>query len=231
MKVEVDLGSQPPANHLAPQKWQAMVAPKFPLCAVRCPSCSLVQLTEPLLLDLFSQDYPYRQGQSATWVAHLRDFVATLQWQRPAHALDVGANDGALVKILREHCWTAWGVDPAPQGPHVLPGFMGKAWAQTTGLHLMPKPNLITAFNVLAHVPNLDDFLGGVKMLLAPGGQFVVEVPDWEKSTWDTIYHEHLSYFTESTLANCLARRGFHVDDMIAVPTHGGSVRATVTHA
>jgi hypothetical protein len=217
----LDLGEQPLANNLQPRRESARL---YPLSISECPECHLVQLDE--FVDpavLFSAAYPYRQGQSRVWREHLQRFVdeiTTHHDHMPHSALDVGANDGTLVDMLLHAGVNAWGNDPVPSA-HPRVTICGG-----------PGPfDLVTAFNVLAHVPDLDFFLGGIKTAMAPYGELVVEVPDFTYQTWDTVYHEHHSYFTPETLANALGRRGFiPVRPFEVVPTHGGSIRATVTH-
>ena len=232
-RVEVDLGDQPLANALAESAAESVGAPRYPLATGACPDCGLVQLYRRPPVDLFGPAYPFRQGTSETWVRHLWDFAADLTNDlHHRRALDVGANDGTLVGILHDVGFDSWGVDPAPSGPFpVMQGHMGIEWAQTYKANGGGRFDLITAFNVLAHVSDLDDFLGGIMWLLQPKGRLVVEVPDWSRSSWMSVYHEHQCYFTKETLTDCLQRRGFLVVAMESQPTHEGSWRATCTIA
>jgi SAM-dependent methyltransferase len=226
--VEVDLGSQPLANLLANSPETARDCTRFPLCAVRCPACSLVQLTESIP-DLFTPDYPYRQGQSKTWRRHLEGIVLDCI-QRKGHGartLDVGCNDGTLVAMMQQALMKGYGIDPVPCGERGCYGGL------MTRQHVKWAPNYdyVTALNVLAHVPDLDDFLGAIKDCMVPDGILVIEVPNWAQQTWDTIYHEHLSYFTCYTLLDVLNRRGFKATSLESISTHGGSLRAVCGHA
>ena len=235
----LDLGKQPLANGYQLHVGNSTTAPRYPLAISECPVCHLVQLDERAPEDLFRRDYPFRQGESKTWLAHLEEFEEAAYgdqlWRETSgRHLDVGANDGTFVRIMRHGGWDSVGVDPAPTGPFVSEGVMGLDWAynQADMRGNPTKPyDLITAFNVLAHVLDLDDFLGGIKAVLAPERRLVVEVPNWDLSTWTQVYAEHASYFTESTLVDCLERRGFTVTSVTPQPTHEGSIRVVATHA
>jgi len=231
--VVVDLGMQPLANAYAECDQTSLSAEFYPLATGRCQDCGLVQLyRRPPIERMFDSDYPFRQGTSKTWVAHLKAFVVGLPDPLPDRALDVGANDGTLVKMLEYQGVDAWGIDPVRvDGVGVILGSMGVEWADTFLANNGEEFDLITAFNVLAHVSDLDDFLGGIALLLHDGGRVVFEVPDWSKSTWDQVYHEHQSYFDGFTLFDALTRRGFQVWQLEEIPTHGGSLRATCRYA
>ena len=224
--MEVRLESQPLANAYADTASAALASERYPLANGKCPDCGLVQLYRAPPPGLFDSDYPFRQGTSKTWVAHLERWTRTVSPDHGRH-LDVGANDGTLIKLMSLKGWTSWGVDPAPAGPMVASGTMGLELAKAFLDDLIEPFNLITAFNVLAHVSDLDDFLGGIALLLHDGGRAVFEVPDWSLSTWMSVYHEHQCYFTKETLTDCLQRRGFLVVSMESQPTHEGSWRAT----
>jgi len=211
----LDLGEQPLANGLLRRQYRSV--PLHPLSISECVACHLVQLDEHVDPKyLFHPAYPYRQGTSKTWVEHLEAFVAGRTAPAGLRSLDVGANDGTLVDLLAAAGWDAWGHDIVPSDhPRVV-------------LDGGPGPfHLVTAFNVLAHVPNLDFFIARLHSAMMPGRHLVIEVPDW-----DLVYHEHYSYFTEETLANVLGRRGFiPCAPFEKIDTHGGSIRAVVTHA
>ena len=226
--VVVDLGMQPLANAYADSDQTSLSAELYPLATGRCPDCGLVQLyRRPPIERMFDSDYPFRQGTSKTWRRHLTQFVQD-HYRVPTRTLDVGANDGTLVKMFEEAGADAWGIDPVRlDGVGVITGSMGVEWAESFLGNFGEEFDLITAFNVLAHVSDLDDFLGGIALLLHDGGRVVFEVPDWSKSTWMSVYHEHQCYFTKETLTDCLQRRGFLVVSMESQPTHEGSWRAT----
>jgi SAM-dependent methyltransferase len=234
-----DLGFQPFANSYLTKAQLSEPEITYPLVPFICEKCGLVQLpsfTPPS--DIFSE-YAYFSGQSADWVKHLEDFaekiVPKLNLTKDSHVLEVASNDGALLRILRDMKIPALGVEPAEnialaanlEGLATIPEFMGLALA-----HKMRSgfsADLIVADNVMAHVPDLDDFLGGIEMLLAPDGTFVVEFPDLgnlvKDNQFDTIYHEHFSYFSKISAMDALSRRGFVVYDVEQLPTHGGSLR------
>jgi 2-polyprenyl-3-methyl-5-hydroxy-6-metoxy-1,4-benzoquinol methylase len=225
----LDLGKQPLANGYEQYVGNSVCAPRYPLSVSECPVCHLVQLDEHAPPeDLFRRDYPFRSGESLTWMDHCRTFADEYA-VAGERALDVGAGDGTLVRILRDAGMDAWGIDPAPQcEEYVHWGYMGKAVAR----RIFHAPfDLIAAWNVLAHVPDLDDFLGGISDMLTEDGTLVIEVPNWDLSTWTQVYAEHLSYFTENALVGCLERRGFTVTSVTPQPTHEGSLRAVCVHA
>ena len=230
--VILNLGRQPLANAYRERADGGDLV--YPLAVDKCEACHLVQLVDRVPSELlFTEGYPFRQGVSETWREHLIDLVEEMMqgYQPIQTAMDVGANDGTLVGIMADHGIAAWGVDPAPQGPFVIRGAMGHGFAASWLDAGGPRVDWIAANNVLAHVLDLDDFLSGIKSLLSDHGHLTVEVPDWYASTWDQVYHEHLRYFTDFTLVKVLAGRGFVVERVLTLPTHGGSLRAVCRHA
>lgn len=225
----LDLGKQPLANGYEQYVGNSVCAPRYPLSVSECPVCHLVQLDERSPEDLFHRDYPFRSGESLTWMDHCRTFADEYA-VAGERSLDVGANDGTLVEILRDAGLDAWGIDPAPAAKNwVYRGLMGRSISKDRIFHA--RFDLITAWNVLAHISDLDDFLVGISDMLTEDGTLVVEVPNWDLSTWTQVYAEHLSYFTENTLVGCLERRGFMVTSVTPQPTHEGSLRAVCVHA
>ena len=219
-EVLVDLGLQPMANSLVNAKNTS--EPVYPLAPVICKNghCGLVQIEGHAE---FGQSYPYRSGQSAGWIAHLGYLVATVMPR--GVVIDVGGNDGSLAQCLPPGC-TYINIDPiSTQGWR---GFLTKRLGESVGFRGIA--DWVVANNVVAHVDDLDDFLAGVHALLAPTGLLTVEVQDLEqlirRGEWDCIYHEHFTYFTRYTLADVLERRGFFVERIEDIPTHGGSLRA-----
>jgi SAM-dependent methyltransferase len=166
----------------------------------------------------------------------MQDILALDEHNR---VMEVASNDGAMLREFRALGIPAVGVEPARnvarlaqlEGLATVDEFMGVELAETLLSQGYPGADLIAANNVMAHVPDLDDFLNGIRMLLAPGGEFTVEFPDAAlliaENQFDQIYHEHFSYFTEHSAFDVLARRGLNVFRMDRFPIHGGTIRLT----
>jgi hypothetical protein len=189
--------------------------------------CQLVQL--PAVPDSpFTAAYPYRSGQSAHWLKHLEELVAKNHAQVGLNVLEVGGNDGSLCDLVEARGKRYYNVDPTASGHHGnIRAFMDAELPERYGI--VGWANWVVANNVMAHVPDLDSFLAGIRAAMAPDALLTVEVPDLEvlikTGAWDTIYHEHYSYFTRSTAFDALERRGFFVSHSESIPTHGGSIR------
>ena len=230
-KVLCDLGAQPLANNFVsdPEGYE----PRYPLAPIICKNlhCQLVQLA-PVPESPFTAAYPYRSGQSVTWKRHLADLVRHVAPRLdrsgvfPPLVVEVGGNDGTLGSILPAMCEYR-NIDPTadPKKYGTIPRFL----TRELGEHIGPHADWVVANNVMAHVPDLDDFLAGVRALMRPGALLTVEVPDLnlliENGAWDTVYHEHYSYFNRQTAMDVLERRGFFVSHTEDIPTHGGSIR------
>ena len=237
----VDLGSAPPSNAYlteamlrAPEKW-------FPLRVLVCEHCWLVQ-TEDFTQahELFDADYAYYSGYSTAWLAHC-ERCANEMTQRygltPAsHVVEVAANDGSLLQYFQARGIPCMGVEPTAstaaaaraKGLSVVQDFFGTALARRMveqGL----EADLTVANNVLAHVPDINDFVAGFAVLLKPGGVATFEFPHLlnllAETQFDTIYHEHYSYLSLMTVERIFAANGLAVFDVETLPTHGGSLR------
>lgn len=240
-----DLGEQPPANAFVAQKDFA-TEKYFPLCVARCtnPECGFVQLVHVVDPAILFSGYVYVSSTSPVFVKHFEDYAKAMDARlhlRGALTLDIGSNDGVLVKPLKELDALALGVDPAKEiaqkateaGYETIVGYFGEQFA-TTLADERGKAKLITANNVFAHIDDLDDVVSGVRTLLSPDGLFVIEAPyllDYlEKKLFDTTYHEHLSYLAIRPLQAFFKRHEMHIVDVERVDTHGGSVRIMVAH-
>lgn len=234
LSLILDLGQQPIAERFDDDQ-------TYPLQLLKCRSCSLAQLS--FIVDqeiLFPPGHPYASGNTRALVDHFRDLAATVA--RPLRAgdlvVDIGANDGTFLSsftpVVRRLA-----VDPTDQvrkcGKHgiiVRQGFFTAAMAREI-LDEHGEAQLITASNVLAHVPDPHDFMAGVADLLAPGGRFVTENHALESITdglqWDTVYHEHLRYYSVQSLSKLLGMHGMQVMDAERIPLHGGSFRTYAT--
>jgi hypothetical protein len=209
-------------------------APRHPLTIDRCTVCGSARVRDPLPPEaLFPPDYPYQSGASKPFTEHVKAFVQTLQTRgrrtgTPAcrltgSVLDIGSNDGTLVDAL---CATgkAWGIDPARaeadiQGffPAVTQDWADDAWGA------------ITAFNVFAHVPDPRAFAVEAYRLLRPNGWFVVEVTEiaaiLSGARLDTLYHEHMWYWSRTGLTRLLESVGFVIREIETFPVQGGAIR------
>ncbi|MEA2827458.1 MAG: hypothetical protein QOG43_1897 [Actinomycetota bacterium] len=239
----VDLGSMPLANaYLRPEDLERLHGqePRYPLHVLVCDRCLLVQV-EGLVSphDLFA-DYAYFSSYSDSWVEHSRRFVSTaittLDLGPSSLVVEVASNDGYLLQHFVKAGVPVLGIEPAANVAAVAVGrgvptdvaFFGR----TTATRLVAergRADLIVANNVLAHVPDLNDFVAGLALALAPDGVLSVEFPHLlrliEEAQFDTIYHEHFSYFSLLTAERALARHGLAAFDVEQLPTHGGSLR------
>jgi hypothetical protein len=210
---------------------------KYPLKLVRCFNCSLVQLSYIVPQDeLFAPDHPYSTGNSAALRRHYEDLADQLSGNlRDGDGdtvVDIGANDGTLLSFFPRFLHRI-AVEPTDQikksrGLTYYPEFFTQALAnRICGQYGTAK--VITACNVLAHVPDPHDFLAGICDLLDDDGVFVTENHDWASVSdglqIDTVYHEHLRYYTPGTLASLLEQHGLRVTRVEPVDTHGGSFR------
>jgi SAM-dependent methyltransferase len=240
----VDLGMSPLANsYIAPE--DAEHPERFyPLHARVCDACLLVQLPAMETPEAIFSDYAYFSSVSATWLDHARRYAeeAIERWQLGAasRVVEIASNDGYLLRNFVSAGVPALGVEPAANvaataiaaGVPTLVDFFGAACAER--IAATGHANLIVANNVLAHVPDMNDFLAGFAALLAPRGVATFEFPHLlnliEQTQFDTIYHEHYSYLSLGACERALARHGLAVFDVEEVPTHGGSLRVFAAH-
>ncbi len=234
----LSLGSTPPANAFvkSPDQQEQF----FPLELSFCSGCGFVQLTRVVSPELLFKDYVYVSSTSPVFVQHFRDLAAAIisrfKLQPDSLIVDIGSNDGVLLRPFKESGMKVLGIDPAEKiaematksGIETLPIFFTPAAAKDI-VKKYGKAKVVTATSVFSHVDDLDGFVTGVRELLADGGIFVIEVyylyELLEKNLFDTIYHEHLSYFTAATMSMLLQRLGMQVFGVEETDTHGGSLR------
>jgi 2-polyprenyl-3-methyl-5-hydroxy-6-metoxy-1,4-benzoquinol methylase len=228
----LDLGAQPLAERMGSDA-------VYPLVLVQCTNCSLLQLSYQIdPREVFPQDHPYATGDTAFLVEHFRKLAVALKQEiilQPGdNVVDIGANDGTLLSFLPEYV-TRIAVEPTGQGEKakqrglkVFPEFFSDEVANEIA-YIEGGARIVTANNVFAHVPDPHDFLQGVVTLLRSSGIFVTENHDASSILRglqvDTIYHEHLRYYTAASLSYLLAMHGLEVFRVEPVPTHGGSFR------
>jgi SAM-dependent methyltransferase len=240
--VVADLGMTPISNDYVPADRLDSMEPYYPLCAYVCEHCLLVQVGEfAPREEIFAEDYAYFSSYSTSWVEHARRYVdAVAERFDPAEVVEIASNDGYLLQWFVERGVPVLGIDPTAgtaaaaegRGVPTLVEFFGREVAERlAGSHA---PDLMIANNVLAHVPDLNDFVGGFRRLLAPHGVVTFEFPHLvrliEEGQFDTIYHEHFSYFSLLSASKVLAAHGLVVFDVEELPTHGGSLRVYARH-
>lgn len=241
----VDLGMSPLANsYIKPERLNRM-EPFYPLHVYVCEKCLLVQLEQfSSPHDIFS-DYAYFSSFSDSWLAHAKAYVEMIVERfhlgQQAKVVEIASNDGYLLKNFVARGIPVLGVEPAANvaevarknGINTRVAFFG----EKTALELKGNEwsaDLIIGNNVLAHVPDLNDFVRGLKILLKPTGLITMEFPHllqlMEYNQFDTIYHEHFSYFSFLAVEQVFARHGMKLFDVEELPTHGGSLRIYACH-
>jgi SAM-dependent methyltransferase len=241
----LDLGLQPLANsYLTRDEVERGDEPRYPLHARICSACLLVQVEEVVPPEQIFSDYAYFSSYSDSWVAHAARFAELardrLQLGPASRVVEVASNDGYLLKSFVAAGIPVLGIEPAANvakvaveaGVPTEVAFFGDQLADD----LVDRgftADLVVANNVLAHVPKLEDFVRGLARILKPEGVVSIEVPHLlrmiEGTEFDTIYHEHFSYFSLLAARSALARVGLRVFDVEELPTHGGSLRLWVS--
>jgi SAM-dependent methyltransferase len=237
----VDLGEQPLANaYLTREQLDAGRDPRYPLHARVCSECLLVQVEQVVSPAEIFSEYPYFSSYSTSWLDHCAAYARTVRERLGlddrSMVIEVASNDGYLLRNFVADGVPVLGVEPAANvaraaidsGVPTEVAFFGREYAETL-VARGDSADLVVANNVLAHVPDLEDFVGGLAAVLKPTGVLTIEVPHLlrmlERTEFDTIYHEHLSYFSMLAARSALARRGLRVFDVEELETHGGSLR------
>jgi SAM-dependent methyltransferase len=237
----IDLGSAPPSNayltHVTlrrPEKW-------FPLKVVVCESCWLVQAEAySRAAELFNEEYAYFSSFSSQWLRHAETYVLDMAERfgldGESMVVEIASNDGYLLQYVKDRGIRCLGIEPTAstaaasrlKGIDTLEEFFGGELAARLAA-AGQQADLMAANNVLAHVPDINDFAKGFAMLLKPHGVATFEFPHLlnliEEAQFDTIYHEHFSYLSLSTVNTIFAANGLSVFDVEEHPTHGGSLR------
>jgi SAM-dependent methyltransferase len=241
----VDLGMSPLANSYVKPEQLNRMEPFYPLHVYVCGKCLLVQLEQfSSPADIFS-DYFYFSSFSDSWLAHAKAYVDMIVphygLDKNSKVVEIASNDGYLLQNFVAHGIQVLGVEPAANVAEVAKakGINTKVvfFGEKTALQLLGdgwSADLIIGNNVLAHVPDLNDFVKGLKLLLKPAGLATMEFPHllqlMEQSQFDTIYHEHFSYFSFLAVEQVFARHGLKLFDVEELPTHGGSLRIYAAH-
>lgn len=243
----VDLGHQPPSNAYLTKEQLDQPEITYPLHAFVCEQCWLVQLPEHARADqLFTNDYAYFSSVSSTWVEHARRYVEEMvpRFGLNANSLvvEIASNDGYLLQFVTQAGIPCVGIEPTAstavtareKGIETIEEFFGEAFARGF-VESRQRADLLLGNNVLAHVPDLNDFIAGAAAILAPDGVVTFEFPHLmrlvEGLQFDTIYHEHYSYLSFTTVCRLFEQHGLRMFDVQELPTHGGSLRVFGTPA
>jgi len=242
----IDLGFSPPSNAYLRQEDLMRPETYYPLRVMVCHACWLVQTQDYAHYDqLFESDYAYFSSTSTTWLKHAADYVemivSRLQLNQHSKVVELAANDGYLLQYVQQRGIPCLGVEPTQstadaariKGIPIVEEFFGIKLAADIAAR-DGKADLIAANNVLAHVPDINDFLGGVALLLADEGTVTIEFPHLlnliEQRQFDTVYHEHFSYLALGSVDRIMRTLGLRVYDVEQLPTHGGSLRLYACH-
>ena len=239
----IDLGSSPIANNLETDYDLNLQSEKFPLKVLTCHVCSLVQLSETISeKNLFASNYSYYSSYSTSWLTHSKNYVDEiihfLEINENDLVIEIASNDGYLLQFFREAGINVLGIEPAADVANVainkkiptLIDYFSESIARELRTKL--KPKLILGNNVLAHVPNIQDFVKGLDILLDDDGIITLEFPHLMNlikfNQFDTIYHEHYSYLSITALMPIFVKHNMKIFDIKELSTHGGSLRIYV---
>ena len=236
----IDLGMSPLCESYLSRDQLNQMEPFYPLHVYVCARCFLVQVEQYVTADHIFTEYAYFSSYSDSWLRHASDYVdmitARLQLTRSHHVVELGSNDGYLLQYFVKKGIPVLGVEPArnvavaaeASGVRTVSRLFGRETARDLAA-AGHAADLIIGNNVLAQVPDLNDFVAGIAALLKPRGVVTIEFPHLERlieeNQFDTIYHEHFSYFSFSTAERIFAAHGMTLFDVEELPTHGGSLR------
>jgi len=244
-RIMIDLGETPVSNSFLDKNQLRTNEKKYPLCAYVCKKCFLVQLEEYVSPENIFRDYAYFSSFSDTWLKHAKDYTSMItkrfHFNEDSQIIEIASNDGYLLQFFKEKNFPVLGIEPAAnvaksaieKGIPTLTEFFNSKTAKRLK-QSGKETNLIIGNNVLAHVPNLNDFVEGLKILLKPTGIITMEFPHllqlMKYTQFDTIYHEHFSYLSLLTTQKIFSHHGLTIFDVEEIPTHGGSLRIYAKH-
>lgn len=243
----LDLGSAPPSNAYLTERTRHAAETWFPLRVLVCECCWLVQTEDYAGREqLFDEDYAYFSSYSSSWLAHSEAYVASTTTRFGLGAehqvMEVAANDGYLLQYVQARGIPCYGIEPTAstaaaaraRGIDIVERFFGVALAREL-VEAGRSADLTVANNVLAHVPDINDFVAGFAIVLTEQGVATFEFPHLlnmvEQFQFDTAYHEHYSYLSLGAVRRVFAANGLSVFDVEHVPTHGGSLRVFAQRA
>lgn len=237
----IDLGSAPPSNAYLTVKSLKSLEKWFPLKVLVCHKCWLAQTEDYAgAEELFDADYAYFSSFSSSWLTHAKQYVTDMvnrfNLNEKSHVVEIAANDGYLLQYVKAHSIPCLGIEPTAstamaareKGIEVVEAFFGVELAKNL-VAQGKQADLTAANNVLAHVPDINDFVAGFAHLLKPNGVATFEFPHLmqliKHAQFDTIYHEHFSYLSLTAVNQIFNQNGLQVFDVQEISTHGGSLR------
>ena len=242
----LDLGLQPLANNLLTPADLAKPEPKFPLRLAVCKSCWLLQITDLVPPTKLFSEYLYFSSFSDLMLRHAREaaerYLKEFGLNAQSHVVEVASNDGYLLQNFVQAKVPCLGIEPAlniarvarEKGINTIAEFFNKRLARELAMQ-QRQADLILGNNVFAHAPDTNDFVAALKMMLKPSGRIALEFPYGvefiEHTEFDTIYHEHVFYFTLTPLKPLFERHGLQIFRVERLPIHGGSLRLFASHA
>jgi SAM-dependent methyltransferase len=251
LELILSLGRTPLANSLLTAEQlsrlsESSTEPTYPLDTAFCPACSLVQITDTVPPEQLFSEYLYFSSFSDTMLRHAEAAAGKLVRERKlgpnSLVAEIASNDGYLLQYFVRAGVPVLGIEPArniakvarERGVNTVCEFFGRELAAKLAAE-GKRADVILANNVMAHVPDINSVLTGIKAMLKPGGVFVMETPYLkdllDKLEFDTIYHEHVFYYSLTALENLFRRHGLAAADVEHLPIHGGSLRVTAAHA
>ncbi|MEJ7643986.1 MAG: class I SAM-dependent methyltransferase [Chryseolinea sp.] len=243
----VELVNCPPSNSFLTKEELNSPEIYFPLTIYACPTCHLVQVDEyKKAREIFSEDYVYFSSYSSSWVAHAKRYVDSMvrrfNYNEKSLVVEIASNDGYLLQHFKNVGVPVLGIEPTKNTAKVaiakgipsITEYFTNEFANTL-IAEGKKADLVLGINVLAHVPDINDFVEGLKTLINPTGVVTMEFPHLlklvEESQFDTIYHEHYSYLSFTSVQKIFATHGLELFDVEEYSTHGGSLRVFAKHA
>lgn len=245
-EVFLDLVNAPPSNAYLKEEQLNEPEKYYPLKIMVCDNCHLVQVDEyASSAEIFDDDYLYFSSYSSSWVEHAKQYVDMITWRlnlsNKSQVMEIASNDGYLLQFFVKKSIPCVGIEPststipaaAEKGVESIPVFFGSKTSSEIVAE-RGKFDLVLGNNVLAHVPDINDFVDGLKIALDDDGTITMEFPHLlnliKLTQFDTVYHEHYSYLSLTTVQSVFAAHGLKIYDVEKLPTHGGSLRIYACH-
>ncbi|MFM2327053.1 MAG: hypothetical protein RIR31_1255 [Bacteroidota bacterium] len=246
--VFIDLNNSPASNSFLTKEQLNEPETFYPLKVYTCHKCFLVQVDEYKKSDaIFDSNYVYFSSYSTSWLKHASDYADKMTqrfgYNQDSQVIEIASNDGYLLQYFLQKGIKVMGIEPTAntaevaieKGIKTIIEFFGVELADRLRNHWDVKADLLLGNNVLAHVPDIVDFVGGMKIILADEGVITMEFPHLmqlvDNNQFDTIYHEHFSYLSFYTVKQIFESQGLEMFDVEELPTHGGSLRIYAKHA
>jgi 2-polyprenyl-3-methyl-5-hydroxy-6-metoxy-1,4-benzoquinol methylase len=246
--VFIDLGNSPPSNSFLSKEQLDDPEIFYPLKVYTCHNCFLVQIDEYKKSDtIFTNEYVYFSSYSQTWLNHAKEYtekmIRKFGFNENSQIIEIASNDGYLLQYFKARNIPVLGIEPTAntakiateKGIHTIIDFFGVKLASRLATASNLKADLLLGNNVLAHVPDIMDFVAAMKLILKPAGIITMEFPHLMQlignNQFDTIYHEHYSYLSLHTVKKIFEFHNLELFDAEELPTHGGSLRVYAKHA